>query len=197
MTKTMEFGRNDVENILETLLLRTKEQKQQWKFIKYNPITLEEKIYDKAMCCIFQGIKVETSFRKQTLLLQFSEKIYLPSEKGDITGTLSYNGYYGVQVYEFALSYDWERYLMSKNNTVYKEFSDSVIVRLNDLLMRKYLKSDMINYKDSDIYFPIKNEWNDKPIIALCEKMLKKRMMFEFHNCILDMEYRNRLLGIQ
>lgn len=197
MIEAREFGRNELENIMETLLVRTQKQKQGWRFLEYRPISInEENVEGLKTYSISQKIKMETVLYRQILLLEIAEKIHLPSEKGDISGTLSYNGKYGIQIYEFALSYDWEKYNLCEKNNICSEFSNSIIVKLDYILMEQFIKTSAITYKISDLYFSQKNEFKALPIVTLCEKMMQERRVLEFHNCVLDIDYRTSLYEI-
>ncbi|MBE5062985.1 hypothetical protein INF30_06890 [Lachnospiraceae bacterium DSM 108991] len=80
----IEFTRNDLEEIMGILLDRTEKNKQKWELLDYCMTSQEEKKNKTDICSVSHEIKIQTKFAGQILVLEIIEKIYLPSEKGDI-----------------------------------------------------------------------------------------------------------------
>ena len=192
-TSMIEFTRNNLEKIMESLLDRTEKSKQKWELLDYNISLQEEKQSKINICNVSHGLKVQTKFSGQILVLEIIEKIYLPSEKGDIVGHLSYNGKYGIQNFKFGLSYEWEKYNNCNPGQIGYEFRDSVIIKLAEIILDRMITSKSIQY---DMTNTIQNEIMIKhPIITLCDNLANKKMILEFHRCILDVNYRKKMLN--
>lgn len=188
----IEFTRNDLEEIMGILLDRTEKNKQKWELLDYCMTSQEEKKNKTDICSVSHEIKIQTKFAGQILVLEIIEKIYLPSEKGDIVGFLSYNGKYGIQIFNFGLSYEWEKYNNCNPEQICFEFRNSVIVKLAEKIVDKMITSKNIRY---DITNTIPDEIGIKhPIIALFDDLANKKMLIEFHRCILDVNYRKKML---
>ncbi|MBE5063956.1 hypothetical protein INF30_11900 [Lachnospiraceae bacterium DSM 108991] len=109
-----------------------------------------------------------------------------------IVGFLSYNGKYGIQIFNFGLSYEWEKYNNCNPEQICFEFRNSVIVKLAEKIVDKMITSKNIRY---DITNTIPDEIGIKhPIIALFDDLANKKMLIEFHRCILDVNYRKKML---
>ena len=87
--------------------------------MEYNPISfLQKDIYEKEGTCISQMFEATTVFNNIEYELELSESIELPSGKGDIFGTISYETEDGKEnTYDFSLSFNVEKYddAMRKN----------------------------------------------------------------------------------
>lgn len=195
MYKANEFGRNELEEILKILLKRTQKKKQYWMLQNYRPIMFEqEKRQRYHTTCISQKMEVETRFRGLNLQLSLAEKIYIPNEKGDITGSLSFESIYGIQLYTFGLSYNWEKYNICTKDTISMAFEDSVIFQLNDTLLKVIIEENEINYIPSSWDYSNKINQNNIPLCLLCEKMAFQGKIQEFHRIIFDTIYRKQML---
>ena len=183
----VEFGRNDLEEIIEKLVKRSKKNKQNWKITEYHPITINFKRND-----ISHEFSAKTELLGQILWLDFVEKINLSNEKGDIIGKISYNGQYGKQYYKFGLSYDWEKYNLCTPQTLYYKFRDSDIIQLSDILIVKLISELHIQVNQSP--FKKTNVLGHQPMIALANRLTRENKILEFHKCVLDIDYRLDLI---
>ncbi len=189
-----EFTRNDLERIMETLLKKSRKNRQEWKLLKYYCIPFQEEKKGRLnKYSVSHGLKVQTKLSGQVLTVEIIEKIYLPSEKGDIVGLISYNGKCGIQVYYFGLSYEWEKYDKCNPEEIYSEFRDSIIVKLSEELLNKLISNNTIRYEN--VHKLTDNIRSMHPKSILYNKMLSKHMILEFHKCILDMSYRKKVMA--
>ena len=86
-----EIDQETMMLLLDSLCKRTVEGKQIWENMEYNPISfLQKDIYEKEGTCISQMFEATTVFNNIEYELELSESIELPSGKGDIFGTISY-----------------------------------------------------------------------------------------------------------
>lgn len=86
-----EIDQETMMLLLDSLCKRTVEGKQIWENMEYNPISfLQKDIYEKEGTCISQMFEATTVFNNIEYKLELSESIELPSGKGDIFGTISY-----------------------------------------------------------------------------------------------------------
>ena len=107
-----EIDQETMMLLLDSLCKRTVEGKQIWENMEYNPISfLQKDIYEKEGACISQMFEATTVFNNIEYELELSESIELPSGKGDIFGTISYETEDGKEnTYDFYLSFDVEKY---------------------------------------------------------------------------------------
>lgn len=107
-----EIDQETMMLLLDSLCKRTVEGKQIWENMEYNPISfLQKDIYEKEGTCISQMFEATTVFNNIEYKLELSESIELPSGKGDIFGTISYETEDGKEnTYDFSLSFDVEKY---------------------------------------------------------------------------------------
>ena len=104
-----EIDQETMMLLLDSLCKRTVEGKQIWENMEYNPISfLQKDIYEKEGTCISQMFEATTVFNGIEYELELSESIELPSGKGDIFGTISYETEDGKEnTYDFSLSFDF------------------------------------------------------------------------------------------
>ena len=104
-----EIDQETMMLLLDSLCKRTVEGKQIWENMEYNPISfLQKDIYEKEGACISQMFEATTVFNNIEYELELSESIELPSGKGDIFGTISYETEGGENnTYDFSLSFDF------------------------------------------------------------------------------------------
>ena len=100
-----EIDQETMMLLLNSLCKRTVEGKQIWENMEYNPISfLQKDIYEKEGTCISQMFEATTVFNGIEYELELSESIELPSGKGDIFGTISYETEDGEEnTYDFSL----------------------------------------------------------------------------------------------
>ncbi len=123
--------------LLDSLCKRTVEGKQIWENMEYNPISfLQKDIYEKEGTCISQMFEATTVFNNIEYELELSESIELPSGKGDIFGTISYETEDGKEnTYDFSLSFDVEKYDDANAEELQGIFGSSIIVQFTDAIV--------------------------------------------------------------
>lgn len=185
-----EFGRSELEKIFRVLIRQTKKTKQYWKLLDFQPLHLEIPKQGKNNA-ISQKIEAEALLSGQTIFLTMEEKIYLADGKGDVTGTLSYHhSQYGIQCFNYGLSYNWEKYNTCTKENVSKIFQNSLVLQLNSVLMCNVFKENTI---PSSSFISI-DTCKSIPLVLLCEKLAMQGRSEDFHNIIFDINYREKLL---
>lgn len=132
-----------------------------------------------------------------TYELQLSENIDFQSEKGDIAITLERGEMAGFMKHEDALSFENERYSDCPVEKLEETFKDHVAVLFSSAVPAA-LDSETV--KDTFEWAAYVNEdVTDKkllshPLFKLGEKLFHERDLLAFHRCVLDVEYRQKLL---
>lgn len=139
---------------------------------------------------VFNGIEYE---------LELSESIELPSGKGDIFGTISYETEGGENnTYDFSLSFDLEKYDDANAEELKGIFGNSIIVQFTDAMVGVFENSDAVaeGFAYARYYHQtgIDSEWEINPLVKLGEKLMQERAMRDFHKIVLDTDYRRSLL---
>lgn len=193
-----EIDKETMELLLGTLAERTLAGKQEWEKLEYKPVSFgrenEEVEADAFICHMFE---METDFNGRHYTLEVMEQIDLPSCKGDISGTLEFNGDRWGK-YDFALSFDG-RYDECSAECLKEVFEDSPIVKLMEAIVSVFEGTEAEEWGFSYArYFNqigIEPEWEQMPLVKLGEKLMDGKRMRDFHRIVLDMDYRRELLG--
>lgn len=156
-------------------------------------------IYEKEGTCISQMFEATTVFNGIEYELELSESIELPSGKGDIFGTISYETKDGEEnTYDFSLSFDVEKYDDANAEELQGIFGNSIIVQFIDAIVGVFENSDAVAegfaYARYFHQTGIDPEWETNPLVKLGEKLMQERAMRDFHKIVLDTDYRKSLL---
>ena len=184
----------------DSLCKRTVEGKQIWENMEYNPISfLQKDIYEKEGTCISQMFEATTVFNGIEYELELSESIDLPSSKGDIFGTISYETEDGEEnTYDFSLAFDVEKYDDVNAEELQGIFGNSIIVQFTDAMVGVFENSDAVAegfaYARYFHQTGIDPEWETNPLVKLGEKLMQEHAMLDFHKIVLDTDYRKSLL---
>ena len=141
-----EIDQETMMLLLNSLCKRTVEGKQIWENMEYNPISfLQKDIYEKEGTCISQMFEATTVFNGIEYELELSESIELPSGKGDIFGTISYETEDGEEnTYDFSLFFDVEKYDDANAEELQGIFGNSIIVQFTDAMVGVFENSDAV-----------------------------------------------------
>lgn len=195
-----EIDQETMMLLLDLLCKRTLAGKQRWKNMGYNPIVfLQKDIYETERACISQMFEATIVFNSIEYELEFSESIELPSGKGDIFGTISYETEDGENnTYNFSLSFDLEKYDDANAEELKEIFGNSIIVQFTDAIVGVFENSDAVAegfaYARYFHQTGIDSKWKENAIVTLGEKLMQERAMLDFHKIVLDTEYRRNLL---
>ena len=184
MNMYKEIDQETMELLLDALLKRTLEGKQIWENLYYNPIGfVQQDAYEDKGAYISQMFETTTSFNGIEYELELCEAIDLPSCKGNIFGSISYEAEEEINKYAAEL----------KN--IYK---DSVIVQLADAIVGVFEDSEAIadgfSYARYFSQKEINSKWKKDSLVKLGEKLMKEKAMQDFHKIVLDTDYRSSLL---
>ena len=172
MNMYKEIDQETMELLLDALLKRTLEGKQIWENLYYNPIGfVQQDAYEDKGAYISQMFETTTSFNGIEYELELCEAIDLPSCKGNIFGSISYEAEEEINKYDFSLSFDSEHY----------DDADAAIA--DGFSYARYFSQKEINSK-----------WKKDSLVKLGEKLMKEKAMQDFHKIVLDTDYRSSLL---
>lgn len=199
-----ELDRETHEMLLQTLAERTLAGKQQWEELDYSPISFIQDTDDdddlaevrKPEAYVSQAFEMETDFNGRRYQLELMEQIDFPSEKGNISGTVTYDGDRWGK-YDFALSYDCMKYDDSSAEQLKEVFADSPILKLAEAVIAVFrgTEAEEFGFSYAGYYNQeIKAKWQRMPLVKLGKKLMEEKRMEDFHRIILDMEYRKKLL---
>lgn len=166
----------------------------------YNPIVLLQKdIYETEGACISQMFEATIVFNGIAYELELSESIELPSGKGDIGGTISFETEDGENDYAFSLYFDLEKYDNANTEELKWIYGSSIIVQLIEAIIGVFENSEIVaegfTYARYFNQTGILSECKNNSLVKLGEKLLQENAMLDFHKIILDTDYRNRLLN--
>lgn len=192
-----EIDKETMELLLGSLAERTLSGKQKWEELDYNPISFMQEEEDAENdAFISQMFEMETDFNGRRYELEVMEQIDLPSGKGNLSGTLTFDGDKWGK-YDFSLSFD-ERYDENGPERLKEVFADSVIVRLMDAVVTVFEGTDATSQGFSYARYynqtGIEQRWQRMPLVKLGEKLMAEKRMKDFHRIILDMDYREKLM---
>lgn len=199
-----ELDRETHEMLLQTLAERTLAGKQQWEELDYSPISFirDTDDYDgqeadrRQEAYVSQAFEMETDFNGRRYQLELMEQIDFPSEKGNISGTLTYDGDKWGK-YDFALSYACRKYDDSSAEQLKEIFADSPILKLAEAVISVFEGTEAKEFGFSYAGYynqEIEMKWKQMPLVRLGKKLMDEKRMADFHRIILDMEYRKKLL---
>ena len=183
MNMYKEIDQETMELLLDALLKRTLEGKQIWENLYYNPIGfVQQDAYED----------------KGEYELELCEAIDLPSCKGNIFGSISYEAEEEINKYDFSLSFDSEHYDDADAAELKNIYKDSVIVQLADAIVGVFEDSEAIadgfSYARYFSQKEINSKWKKDSLVKLGEKLMKEKAMQDFHKIVLDTDYRSSLL---
>ena len=199
MNMYKEIDQETMELLLDALLKRTLEGKQIWENLYYNPIGfVQQDAYEDKGAYISQMFETTTSFNGIEYELELSESIELPSGKGDIFGTISYETEDGEEnTYDFSLFFDVEKYDDANAEELQGIFGNSIIVQFTDAMVGVFENSDAVAegfaYARYFHQTGIDPEWETNPLVKLGEKLMQEHAMLDFHKIVLDTDYRKSL----
>lgn len=194
-----EIDQETMMLLLDSLCKRTLAEKQIWENMSYNPISfLQKDIYETEDACISQMFEATTVFNGVEYELEISESIELPSGKGDIFGTISYETEDSEKDYEFSLSFDLGNYDDANADELKSIYGNSTIVQFTDAIVGAFENSDAaaegFAYSRYFHQTGIDSEWETNPLVKLGEKLMQEHRMLDFHKIVLDTDYRRSLL---
>lgn len=192
-----EIDKETIELLLDSLTSRTLTGKQEWKELGYKPISFMQEDEDAENdAFISQLFEMETEFNGRRYVLEIMEQIVFPSGRGDISGTLTFDGGSWGK-YDFALSFD-ERYDENGPERLREVFADSAIVKLMDAVITVFegMEAENQGFSYARYYNQkgIEPKWRRMPLVKIGEKLMEEKRMKDFHRMILDMDYREKLL---
>lgn len=192
-----DMDKETMELLLGSLAERTLLGKQKWEGLDYRPISFMRENEDaEEDAFISQMFEMETEFNGRSYSVEVMEQICFPSGKGDISGTITYDGDEWGK-YDFALSFD-ERHSGNDAEHLKEVFADSAVVRLMDAVLSVFegteAESRGFSYARYFNQIGIEPEWEEMPLVKLGEKLMDEKRMKDFHRIVLDTDYRTELL---
>ena len=195
-----EIDSQTEEMLLAMLLNGTVSGKLKWEELDYSPISfVNGDMQTGEPAYLSQMFALKTNVRGIQYELELLEQITLSSGMGDITGTLICQGDVWEK-YDFALSYD-ERYEEADAGQLKEMFKDTTVAKLADAVVSVFDGTDAL--KTGFSYASYYNEkqidpkWQRMPLTKLGQRLMEEKGMKEFHQIILDLEYRNRLMELR
>lgn len=191
-----DLFKEDMENLLRTFAKKTREGKQIWTCTEYNAITLMQDFSAPGNAFVSHSFELNTYHNGRLFELKLTEEITVPSEKGNISGLLSFENELGPKEYEFSLSFDFD-YDYCSAEEISSKFADSPIIELADALVPAVIRSEAVEFAFTYARFCMQNgveEFMKMPLVQLAEKLLDRKDVLTFHQIILDTRYRSKLL---
>lgn len=191
-----DLFKEDMDNLLRTFAKKTREKKQIWICTEYNAISLIQDFSEPDNAFISHTFELNTYHNDRLFELTLTEEITVPSEKGNISGSLSFENEFGPKEHDFSLTFNTD-YIFCSPDEIASKFESSPIIDFADALVPEIIKSEEVETEFSDATFCIQSgveEFMKIPLVQLTEKLLHKKDALAFHQIILDTELRGELL---
>lgn len=191
-----DLFKEDMENLLRTFAKKTREEKQIWTCTEYNAISLIQDFSAPGSAFVSHSFEINTYHNDRLFELTLMEEITVPSEKGNISGSLSFENELGPKEYDFSLSYNLD-YDFCNSEEISSKFADSPIIELADALVPAVIKSEAVEFAFTYARFCMQSgveKFMKMPLVQLTEKLLDRKDALTFHQIILDTRYRSILL---
>ncbi len=146
-----------------------------------------------------QSFDAKAELNERTIHLDMMELIALRSGKGDITGSVSFDGEEGLEEYDYGISYNTDFYDDCDVENVGIQYRESLPAALADALIPVLARSEAIISGFSLACFSGLNDAGEPllrlPLAQLGKKLLEEKCPLDFHRMVLDMDYRSQLLA--
>ena len=185
--------------IFKTIAEQTKSGQLQWSCSEYNPLGFmdEDKIDDEP-AYLSQMLTFASSASDVYYTLELFEKINIPEGKGDIAVTLIRDDAEDSRQFDTALSFCYDEYEDCSAEQLAETFKGDPTVILGDLLVPLAADSDAVQKAFMWARFfnedGIPEELLTHSLTRLGVRLFNDRRIQDFHRCVLDIPYRNRLL---
>lgn len=192
-----EIYQENMEMLLDSLAERTLSGKQEWVELQYYPIGfVQDDDSDEREAYISHMFELKTEFNGRKYYLELAENISLPSQKGDIFGSIVYETNEGERKLDFGLPVDFDGYgenLIKNQNTgaVIAELANAVVAVFKGTDAEEFGFSYARYFNQSDI----KRKWRKDNLVKLGEKLMIEKRMDDFHRAVLETEYWEKLLS--
>ena len=197
-----EIQNESMNLLLESLIKGTSEGKRKWDDLEYLPISFMQTDnvddIENKEAVITQSFELTTNINGIEYELELTEEINFPLEKGDIVGSISFEGENGYTKHDFGLSFDIDNYMDCRASDIGALYRDSTAVRLAEAVVSLFKNSDAVDSGFSYARFfnekSINPKWKRNKTVKLCNKLMDDGRMEDFHRIVLDIDYRNQLL---
>lgn len=191
-----DLFKEDMENLLRTFAKKTKEEKQTWICTEYNAVSLMQDFSAPGNAFVSHSFELNTYHNGRLFELTLTEEITMPSEKGNISGSLSFENEFGPKKYDFSLSFNSD-YDFCSPEEIASKYADSPIIELADALVPAVIRSEAVEFAFTYARFCMQSgieKFMKMPLVQLSEKLLDRKDVMTFHQIILDTKYRGKLL---
>ena len=188
----------------ETIMLRNianldERGKIQWECVEYNPISfMNRDRVDGGSAYLCQMFTLTATIGGLPYEFEIAEYINVPSGKGNYAITLLRDVPDACVKIDEALSYHSDLYDDCPPDQLKARFQDHPIIRLCDAVVPKIIDSDAVKEVFEWARFVnesgIPKKLREHPLSKLGEKLFSKRRSLDFHRCVLDVPFRDRLL---
>ena len=190
--------RMEEKNHLNEVAKRTQSGELKWECVEYNPLCLmsgdrlDEKPY------LSHAFELETQINGIPYSLEITESIDVPDGMGNIYGALERKIPGDFMRIDFSMRFD-EKYDDCRPENLKEAFQDDATVMLSDSLIPQIAASECVasSYEWSRFFYEgeIPTKLHRHPLVKLSESLYNQGRILDFHYCILDTEYRKKLLA--
>ena len=194
-----ELHEENMVMLLHTLSERTKQGKQKWNRIDYNPISFLQSVENENEAVISQCFEADTCLNGLVYQIELTESIDCVTGKGDIFGCLTCEDQQIMPAYDFGLSYQIRKYDDVNAEQLQEVFQDDAIVELANALVSIFSNTDEVTFGFSYARYynqtDIKKAWKSNKLVKMGKKLMEEKRMEDFHRSLLDIPYREMPLS--
>lgn len=200
MSNKPDFIDEEQNYLLNSLLTLTKKNPAIWECIEYNPLSFLSSEEDDGTisACIVQMFVFQAEINRVEFELELSEHIDIATGKGDIYLTLEKQSPASYDEIDAGLSFETE-YEDCPAEQIQSHFGNHVVAQMADALVPPALKSEAATSALQWAIFNVEGgtplKFEESSLYKLGESLFDSHRFLEFHRCVLDCSYREKLLA--
>lgn len=192
---------DDEQNyLLSSLLNLTRKRVRIWDCTEYNPLSFlsSEEDDGRKTACITQIFVFHAEIKQVNFDLELSEDIDIETGKGDIFISLEKQSPVDYAKIDIALSFE-RTYEDCPIEKMKEQFGSHIVTQFSDILIPYALETETVSSTFLWAEFnPEKNtprKIKENRIYQLSKELFQSHRFLDFHKCVLDPLYREKLLS--
>lgn len=185
--------------LLTSLLSLAQKNPAIWECVDYNPLSFLSSEEDDGTisACIVQMFVFQAELNQVEFELELSEHIDIATGKGDIYITLEKQSPDSYDKIDTGLSFETE-YEDCPAEQLQSRFGNHVATQMADALIPSALKSEAAVSAMQWAIFNVEGDtplkFEESSLYKLGESLFESHRFLDFHRCVLDCTYREKLL---
>lgn len=200
MLNKPDFIDEEQNYLLNSLLTLTQKNPAIWECVEYNPLSFLSSEEDDGTisACIVQMFVFQSELNQVEFELELSEHIDITTGKGDIYITLEKQSPDSYDKIDTGLSFETE-YEDCAAEQIQSQFGNHVAAQMAEALVPPALQSDAASSALQWAIFSVEGDtplkFKESSLYKLGEALFDSRRFLEFHRCVLDCSYREKLMA--